>query len=244
MTQATSSDAYDGAVSEIRSRLLSGVWSPGAQLPSERALSEELGCSRATIREALRSLERVGLIEIRPKVGVFHRDLMPGHAGAPTLRDVTSATHAARSRIVDCIEARKIVECGSLPLVGARLTPQTAGRLVTLLEESRGAVDDKSAVEFDRLFHIELHAASGNPVIRQSIINSFDLLWEYLPLVLDIDGRRERSWGHHRAILAALEAGDVATAVSVMDEHLDFLMTGLAAVEAGRPGRSWDTAPT
>lgn len=226
---ARGTQVYASAVARLRQRLVSGEWPPGARLPAERALAAEFGLSRPIVREALRSLERTGLVEIRPNVGVFHREL-----AATTAAQALGLSGEPNSRIADCIEARLIIECGSLRLVAERISDVDLSYLGWMLERSRAASDNAVALELDRQFHVELHSFSGNAIMRQAVENSFDLLWEQLPTILELPRRRQTSHSHHRAILDGLAARDPDTAVAAMKDHLDTLRRNLLGFTSSR----------
>lgn len=234
MTSPTTSESFSQAVAELRRRVVSGEWSAGGRLPSERELALELGVSRATVREVVKTLELVGLVEIRPKVGIFHRVL--SHGDTP---EALSGRHGRSgslgySRVADCIDAREVIECGSLRLVVERASDADLERLQELVDQSRAAPDEASALEYDRSFHLALHAITRNPVIQQAIGNSFDLLWEHLPAVRAIPERRDTSLRQHRLILEAVRSRDLDTAVAHMLEHINGVRVGLLGSNAHR----------
>ena len=221
-------EAYANAVSELRQRLLADEWGPGERLPAERQLATDFGVSRATIRQVLRELAFSGLLEIRPKVGIFARPVngMTNDGSSRPTADGSGDRRRA-ARIAECIEARRILECGSLELVIENVAGADLSDLESLMERSKAAATDAEAIELDRAFHMGLHDLARNAIIRQAIGNSFDLLWESLPHVLAAPGRRTASWQHHRAILDAVMDKDLAAATGAMSLHLDMLRSAL-----------------
>src|SRR5689334_21285805 len=101
--------AYEQAAEQIAARLREGVWQPGDRLPSERDLALQLGISRGSTREALRILEAMGWLEIRPGDGTIVRDrraLPKGAAAAHLLAGLSV-------EVCDLWEVRKLIEPGA-----------------------------------------------------------------------------------------------------------------------------------
>jgi GntR family transcriptional repressor for pyruvate dehydrogenase complex len=210
-------------VVRIERGLVDGRWAPGERLPSERQLAGELAVSRTVVREALKTVEHLGLIEVLPRVGAFNRAKRDRVVGA----GANERSDQATTWLLDCLEARKVLECGSAELLVRRATAIDIAHLEVLMEESRGMPDDAHAIEIDKTFHIELHRATRNQFIAASVERYMALFWTHLPVVMAVPMRRERSWQQHRGVLDALKARDAETLRRRMAAHLDSLGRGI-----------------
>ena len=142
---------------------------PGTQLPSERALVEQLGVGRSTVREALKGLAMIGVIEIRHGQGVFvasHQASVPGAMGFESVE-------AAK-----LVEARNIVEPELARLAAARRTAADVDALDEILTAHRKALDEGAPplLEASR-FHIHLADAAHNPVLSAVVQPFFRWRW-------------------------------------------------------------------
>src|ERR1700745_1188220 len=97
----------EGAIDKIRERIVSGAWGPGDRLPRESELAAELGLSRNSLREAVRALSQLRVLEVRQGDGTYVSSLEPGELLEPTL----SATGLLRGRtVLELFEVRRMLE--------------------------------------------------------------------------------------------------------------------------------------
>jgi GntR family transcriptional repressor for pyruvate dehydrogenase complex len=222
-----------GIIRQIRSAILSGKLPPGFALPSEKDLIAQFKVSKHTLREALRALEGMGLLQIRRGAG-----------GGPVVRKTdwetardsfTNFFHFQDVSFEDLAEMREILE----PYVAGRaarmLTPEAARELGKVHEECEALYrQDKPLVgaEAEVMFHVLLAKYTNNP-----------LLWFLLDFVnttlVDIKRRlkpdREfcrRVLVAHRKILDAILSGNSADATEYMREHIREVTTELGMLHA------------
>jgi GntR family transcriptional repressor for pyruvate dehydrogenase complex len=193
---------------------------PGTRLPSERQLSEALGVGRSSVREAVKTLTLLGLIDVRHGDGMYLRsnDL-----------DVLSALvewglMLHQRRVIDLAEARRHLEVAAAGLAATR---RGDGELADM----RAAVDrmvvaaaqgDKQAmVVADIAFHRGVAAASKNVVIADILSSAESLLGVWITRVLDKFGLDDQTHLEHDEILAAIERGDRAEAEDTMRRHME-----------------------
>ena len=202
------------AAAVIRRHIVSVELQPGDPLPTERALSESLAVSRTVVREALAVLESQGVLECRPSVGYFVKELARAGDGA--------LAQEAQGLLDQAFEARVALELGVLYIVVPRLTDAELDRLTTMAATVDAAMDDQratAAVELE--FHLALVELSNNPMLislgRQVIADYFRLLALCRPQGLinppDTEGRR------HVPLVAALRTRDPRTAQDALWEH-------------------------
>jgi GntR family transcriptional repressor for pyruvate dehydrogenase complex len=220
---------------EIAARLLDLIRAeslrPGDKLPAERELAAMMHVSRPVLREALRALSIMNVVEIRQGAGTYITALEPQQL-ISHLDFVFSKDPVALAQV---IETRRVVEVGNVRLAAARITPAQVAHLEVLLAELRGAVADADRFStLDIEFHDALCEAAGNFLLVQfmRIINTLGKVSRERTGASR--ATRERALGDHEAILAALRAADPDGAASAMTTHLDHVEAALAgAMRAG-----------
>jgi GntR family transcriptional repressor for pyruvate dehydrogenase complex len=155
--------AYEQAAEQIAARIKEGAWRPGDRLPSERDLAQQLGISRGSTREALRILEAMGWLEIRPGDGTLVRDrhARPDGAGDRLLEGLSV-------EVGDLWEVRKLIEPGAAYLAAERCNADELAAIEAVLTSAaellaRGAQTEAFQANPD--FHMAVAAASGNLMI-------------------------------------------------------------------------------
>ena len=156
--------AYEQAAEQIAARIREGVWRPGDRLPSERDLATQLGISRGSTREALRILEAVGWLEIRPGDGTIVRDrtIRPNGADGEHLLAGVSV------EVGDLWEVRKLVEPGAAYLAAERCGAEELAAIEAVLNKTEQLVARGGQVEMFRAnpeFHMAVAWASGNAML-------------------------------------------------------------------------------
>jgi GntR family transcriptional regulator, transcriptional repressor for pyruvate dehydrogenase complex len=186
---------------------------PGTQLPSERALVEQLGVGRSTVREALKGLAMIGVVEIRHGQGVFVAAHHPNAPGAVGFESVEASKH---------IEARNIVEPELARLAAARRTEADVEALEEILDGHRKALETGTPplLEASR-FHIHLAEAAHNPVLAAVVLPFFRHALEKGPKLYELDPEYE-AWElqQHMGIFEAVRDQNPALALERTREHV------------------------
>ncbi len=216
--RATSLD--ERIVAEIRSLIDSGRIAPGDRLPSERDLARALKVSRASLREALRRLSAVGLVEIRWGQGVFVRS-----ADLDFLLERVAPLLLRRGNTEDLYEVRRLLEVEGAGWAADRGTRAERAELQALMTEAaanldRLATDAAFARELDERYHNLVAGLSHNRVLMRIMVGLLDLLAEVRQRSFDVPGRALRSMDEHQRITAAIVAGDAPAARRAMLAHL------------------------
>jgi GntR family transcriptional repressor for pyruvate dehydrogenase complex len=215
---------------EIAARLLDLIRAeqlrPGDKLPAERELAAAMHVSRPVLREALRALAIMNVVEIRQGAGTYITALEP-QALVSHLDFVFSKDPVALAQV---IETRRVVESGNVRLAATRATDDQLERMRALLDELRVAVADADRFStLDIAFHDAVCEAAGNFLLAQfmQIINTLAKVSRERTGA----GRatREQALADHRAILAALAAHDPDASEAAMRAHLDHVEAALAA---------------
>jgi GntR family transcriptional repressor for pyruvate dehydrogenase complex len=215
--------------------LLSGEIAPGDRIPGERQLAEALGVGRSAVREAIKSLSLLGLLDVRQGDGTYLNrsgsDLLPRVIEWGLLLGVPS--------VVDLLEARAEIEVVAAGFAATRADPDSVKALETRLEEMRSAGDDVDAyMEADIAFHLQIAEASGNEVFANLISSLRALLRVWVSRVLHHAGETKTSLAMHEPIVRAISAGDAEAARASMRAHMERadrrLREALAAEEAAK----------
>ena len=190
----------------------------GDKLPSERELSERLNVGRSSVREALRSLELLDLIETRRGEGTFIKKI-GGHRLVEVLASFFLRGKKARS---DLAETRKIVEIEGLRLACKRIDDDHLQKLEGLIVQSKQSWKKGDfPVEEDYLFHKTIVEACHNSLLLHIWISLVEYSKVALRESLSREGRPEQSIKEHEDIYNALKQRDEEKAIFAMRNHLE-----------------------
>ena len=202
----------------IRRLLLDGTLPQGRPLPSERDLAERFGVSRGSIRDALRMLETIGLLDTRHGQGTYPTELDVARLVAP----LASVLTYRRDLQTELMDVRRMFEPAVARVAAVRVTAEDLDDLQRILEtQRRKRKTGQSAILEDTAFHAVLARATRNRVVMSIMETLNDLLVESRKLTLKQKGRPERSIKGHEAVIAALHAGDGDAAADAMRRHID-----------------------
>jgi GntR family transcriptional regulator, transcriptional repressor for pyruvate dehydrogenase complex len=202
---------YKAVAQQLQERILTDT------LPSERELVHMLGVSRSSVREAVHSLELMGLLEVRQGVGTVVRD---PSADSP-IGPVTDVLLQRREHIGELLDVRKMLEPPVARISARHITPEQIAELENTLHEQQEKLRrNQPAVDEDAFFHYSVAAAAHNSVMLKLVDVLMDLLRETRERSLQIDGRAEKSLAGHRRILAALKQHDAEAAGDAMLKHV------------------------
>ena len=141
--------ASSAIADQIRSAIVSGRLPQGERLPPERELAAQFGVSRVTVRDALRALEATGLVEIR--VGARGGAFVRAPSGSLVAQAMTDMMLMSEAGTEDVVEARLIVELGTVTLACARATDQDLERLAELMQQGEAEL---AAGTYSRMWKI------------------------------------------------------------------------------------------
>lgn len=218
-TRATWVSLSHALAQRLQEHVRDGTWPAGSRIPSQRLLAQQYGVSRASLREALMTLETLGLLYSEPGRGTFVA--LPGSARGP----VAQWRHEGEAGPASVFEARVMLE----PAIAAAAARQDGGmiadelgRHTDVMETAWRAGDLVSHVDADRAFHACLAERCGNPLLQALYLRVRDMLQETqrLPIPVTPDARMAQSLDEHRRIAAAVGAGDAAAAYNGMSQHI------------------------
>src|SRR5229473_3354337 len=208
---------YEEIVRQIKTMISEGRLKSGDQLPPERDLAEKFVVSRTSVREALRALESVGLIDIRPGEGTFVREVSIEALVGPLARVMTSQ----REAIGELFEARRVLEPAIAALAASRATPDEVQEMERILEDqAREIAAGRTGLAQDAAFHAAIGTAAHNRAITRIAHAVMDLLTQSREESLNTPGRPTRSHQDHRRILQAIARRNATAARQAMLDHL------------------------
>jgi GntR family transcriptional repressor for pyruvate dehydrogenase complex len=217
-------------VRQIELLILRGILRPGERLPSERDLSEQLGVSRPSLREAVADLQQRGLLTSRAGAGIFVADVL-GSAFSDALVQLFASHEEA---VFDYIAFRRDME-GLAAERAARLASDTDLQVIDAILRKMEQIDTRRAPEdeaqLDAGFHMAIIEASHNVVMLHMMRSMFQLLREGVfynrQVMFKQRTTREALLDQHRAINHALQARDPQAARTAVEAHMSYVETAL-----------------
>jgi GntR family transcriptional repressor for pyruvate dehydrogenase complex len=207
---------YEEVVERLRELIDVQGLEPGDRLMSERELSERLGVSRTSVRQALTALEVTGVVRIRHGGGVFLA--RPADAVLPSL---ASELLDRCEQLPAVIEVREAIETQTSRLAARRREDADLDAMREALDRMETAiVSGNEPADADAAFHTAIVRAARNPLLKRLWAELADPIDQTRRASLARPGRPPRSLAAHRAILEAIEAGDEDGAAARMREHL------------------------
>lgn len=207
---------YSQVAKQLQSRIINQL-KPGDMLPPERELVKRFRVSRSSIRDAIRSLEALGLLEPRQGVGTVVCDALAD----PVVNPVASALLHKQRVVHELLEARQIIEPALAWRAAQHVLPEQIEEMRGILRRQEEKLErDETATDEDTLFHYTMALAADNGTMMKLVRVLMELLRETREKSLHGNGRARKSLEGHLRILAALEQRDAAAAEAAMRAHL------------------------
>lgn len=209
----------DQAIVRIKEMIRSGELRPGDRLPPEKELSETLGLSRSSLREAVKALEAIRVLDVRRGDGTFVTSLTPELLleAMSFVADVHQDTS-----ILEMFEVRRILEPAAAGIAAGRATDADIAHLQALLTEVDVTTSVDELVAHDMVFHRYISQLAGNGYLTGLLETlSSSTLRARLWRGLSEEGTIERTLTEHRAIVAALARHDPVLAAAQATVHID-----------------------
>jgi len=213
----------DGVFDQLRVRILSGTLVPGSQLPNERELAEALGVNRASVREALKRLEFLELIEVRHGQGSFVC-AVGGSSALQLIEAILSDRSLVTTELLrQLLEFRRNVTAQVVELAARNHSADQLARARALLErESMAGANPQTALEIDIQMNVLLGESTGN-LMYQLLCNMFTRLLHHLgPIYFNERRSHARSFETHSKLLDAIERRDPQAARATLETMLDY----------------------
>ena len=219
----------DEAIDKIKGMIVSGELAPGDRLPREADLAQRLGLSRNSLREAVRALSLIRILDVRQGDGTYVTSLDPS-----LLLDALTFVvdlHQDRS-VLALMEARRLLEADAAALAAQRIESEQLAELRRLLDAMRASSTIEELVQNDLAFHRTIADAAGNPVIAK-LLDSLSgptiraRVWRGITQ----GGAMDRTIAEHTAIVDALEEGYAEVAQAAMLLHVSGVERWLRKVQ-------------
>ena len=208
----------DEAILRIKEMIVGGQLKPGDRLPREADLAENLGLSRSSLREAVRALALINILDVRQGDGTYVTSLDP-HLLLDALTFVVDF-HRDDS-VLDFLRVRRILEPAAAAMAAQRVTPDEVRAMQAVLDGTRTEAAAEELLAADIEFHRLVSTASGNSVLA-SLIEGLSgptnraRIWRGRTQA----GAQERTLREHQAVLDALSAGEPDLAHAAMAVHV------------------------
>jgi DNA-binding FadR family transcriptional regulator len=195
---------------QLQTLIETGQFKQNDRLPSEIELARSFGVSRPVVREALMSLQTLGLTTSQSGKGTF---VISDRVRTPLLVGRYSPAHIK--------EVRRALEIPSAELAAQRRTDKDVGQLAALLARFEDADNPARRNQLDADFHIAVAIASGNPLLVKLIEDMRTVLEEHSLALAKAPHRRKAAHVEHSIIYDAIVRRDAGAAAAAMAAHLD-----------------------
>ncbi|WP_445401329.1 FadR/GntR family transcriptional regulator [Streptomyces sp. LE64] len=202
----------------------------GAVLPPEPELMEMLGVSRNSLREALKGLQAMGIVEVRHGFGTYVGPM----SVAPMMEGLVFRTVAGHYRgeasLLQLLELRAALETGLVSRLAGRLPAADLAELEMLADRMEvRAAGGESLFEIDRAFHATLYRGLGNPLLGEVLEAFWDAFHRVRTDLVDVPHDPRVTCRQHREILDAVRSGDVLRAERAIQDHFGRIRERLTA---------------
>ncbi len=212
---------------QIEELILTGVYSPGDRLPSERELEKKLDVSRPTLREAVKGMEERGLLVIRQGDGTRVADVLGSMFREPIIELFRANPRATK----DYLEFRREIEAVSARYAATRATPadrELITHIFRKMETAHADEDFRNEAEFDIDFHAAVGEASHNVVLLHTLRSCYQLLrndvfYNRSVLYSSLTGARDSLLEQHRAIFETVVDGNIPAAEKAATDHIRYV---------------------
>lgn len=208
---------------------------PGDKLPPERELADVFEVSRTSVRDAIRVLEMMGMVEPRQGEGTVVRDLSPDSLATP----ISSLLVRSSQYLAELLDVRKMLEPPLAARAAKHASDEDIIRLGAILNhQTEKVLGGGLAIEEDTEFHYTIATAARNSVVMRVVDVLMDLLRDSRERSLQVKGRLQKSLAGHRRIYDAIRARNPHAAEEAMRQHLqeieEVILRQHDAVNAGR----------
>lgn len=209
---------YEKVVQQIQRLIRDGLLKPGDKLPPERELVEMFQVSRSSLRDAIRALELMGLVEARQGEGTVVRK----PSSDSLINPIAAMLLQERELVSELLEFRAMIEPALARRAATYVSAEDLKHLKNILRRQKEKVDRRElAIEEDSEFHYAIAKIAKNSVVLKVLDTFMDLLRESREKSLQVEGRLQRSLAGHRQILQAIERHDPSAAETAMRRHIE-----------------------
>ncbi len=221
---------YKNIVSQVREMIISGTLKKGDRLPSERDLANQFGVSRTAVREAIKSLSEIGLVDIMVGRGTF----VANNTADRIVESVDLLLNVEQVKMEDLHYARNVLEMPIARLAARNCTDENIKQLSSLLDQMESnQKHTKKFIDADTEFHVELARATGNSAFVVLIQAIIQILKRERTYSLNFQDQTTVALEHHKEILELVKQKDEKGAEKAMKSHLDDVQHVLISIKDG-----------
>lgn len=207
-------------VAHVKKLIFSNQLRVGDKLPSERKVMEETGVSRSVVREAFRSLEQSGLVEI--KQGGTGGAFVVWNLQKPIFNSVFDLYSQGKLTFAHFVETRKAIECVAVRVAAVKATAEDIARLDELNEATLSDIDGElQHRQHAALFHTTIAEISGNYLSKFLISALFELLGELRPDSSQTNEFKQETYLFHKRLIEALTAKDADLCENLIAQDIE-----------------------
>jgi DNA-binding FadR family transcriptional regulator len=192
----------------------------GAPLPTETELMELLGVSRNSVREALKGLQAMGIVEIRHGFGTYVGPMSMGPMIEGLIFRTVAGHYRGEDSLLQLLELREAVETGLIARLAGRIPQADLAELDALVERMEAeAAEGAVRAETDRAFHATLHRGLDNLLLSEMLEAFWDAFHRVRTDLVDVHTDPKITCRQHREILEAVRTGDAVRAEAAVRDH-------------------------
>lgn len=215
---------YQAVAEQIEDRIKTGLLKVGDTLPPEAELAAEFGVGRASVREALRMLESLGMVETHVTKGTVVISDRAVNSGKEWFRELCESQH-----LRSVLEARRAVDPAIAELAAERRTEEELQEMATALRKMKDNLDNPNlAQKFAGEFHSWVSIAAKNQILSEFKEVIADVLQKTTETIYEDVSRRSASYSEHMEILEQIANRDARGAYDAMLRHLRAVELSLA----------------
>lgn len=212
------SSVCDEVYNEMMDKIVTGNWPQGSQIPSENSLCESFGVSRDTVRQAIKRMCAIGLLQSRQGKGTFvcKVDL------SVYMNRLIPIVFLSEDDGTHLLQFMKTIQMAVASDAAGKATEEDIAKLQLCMDKMETECSDEEYFKYDNDFHLRLASISENPLYVKSMEITSGMLTHYLTNMVRFHGR-DQSIAQHQKCLDAIIAGDCTAAAYAMKEHYTML---------------------
>lgn len=222
-TPVKNTKVYEQVIEQIKEMITSGKLKKGDRLPPERELVEQLQVSRTSIREAIRALQIIGLVECKQGGGNFIKENFENSLFEP----LSIMFVLQNSKPEEILELRKIIEVETAALAAEKITNKDLEDIKAIIIQMKNSNDEELDARLDKELHYKIAYSSENFLVVSVLSAVSSLLDSFIKdarqMILKQKENKEVLLEHHESLYKALLAHDRNKAAEAMRKHLDLI---------------------
>lgn len=222
---------YEQVIDQIQDMVMKGKLNKGDKLVSERELAEQLQVSRTSVREAIRSLEIIGLVESKQGEGNF----ISGNVENSFFQPLSLLFMLNHGKPKDILELRIIIEVETAALAAARIKENEKADIQNLMLKLRNSETEEESAEYDKQLHFKIAEITDNYLIINLLFAVSSILESFIQKarksILKNTDSRSLLIEQHQCICDSIVRGDCLNAAQYMRKHLEYINSVMSELE-------------